>query len=198
MALPAAFTFVPTAVHWVVVVQLTPLRLMPCDPGGAVAVCTTHVLPFQRSMSQLVRSEPTAVQARIDLHETPFIEPLDFDDVSGASGTDQALPFQLASIGAVPVGILSEMPATTQKDFDTQLTARSPEPIIPAGCSSSARDVHFAPFHHSASDCPALTELAAVPTAMHAAADTHDTPLSTVPDEPLGSGFVIGVQRVPL
>ena len=63
----------PTAVQARFDVHETPLRKLNCDRGGFGLRWIDHRLPFQRSTSVellcLLPEYPTAVQARLDVHE---------------------------------------------------------------------------------------------------------------------------------
>jgi hypothetical protein len=69
----------PTAVQARFDVHDTASRTLPCDPGGLGLRWIAHLLPFQRSTSVAVpysppatAESPTAVQARLDVHDTPL------------------------------------------------------------------------------------------------------------------------------
>jgi hypothetical protein len=153
-----------------------------------------HSLPAQRSTSTPSRSCPTAMHADFDVHDTP-VSTLNRGSFA-LRCVDHRLPFQRSNSGLTVRGpSLSKQPspiptdptavhvlAETHDTLESESSlGRADEPVVGAIWID-----HRLPFHRSTiadmpPQQPPSTETS-VPTAMHARADAHETPESSVPE----------------
>jgi hypothetical protein len=172
----------PTAVHAVAAVQDTAPSVAPERLG---VVWTVQVLPFQTSAKVLscTLSNPTAIQAVAEVHDTPLRAPLPL----GVLWTVQLLPSQ-PTAKVAPL----ELPTATHAVAAVHDTPLSVPP--PPGVAWIAQVV---PFQRSAKVRTRPALFVYDPTAVHAVADVHDTPFSWLRAAPAGAGVFWIDQLVP-
>ncbi len=98
----------------------------------------------------------------------------------------QLVPFHRSASVLMPLGG-NELPAAVQAVADVHDTPLRLLPWAPLGLGV-AWMAQLVPFHRSASVRPVPPLLLYPPTAVHAAADVHDTPLRALPWAPAGLG----------
>ena len=131
---------------------------------------TDHRVPFHRAASgglvpALSWVDPTAVQAVLEVHDTLDRKPGKFETCS----TDHRVPFHRAASGNLVMALFVVYPTAVQAVADVHETPfRTPLDGLRNGLGRTA---HRLPFQRSTSP----------PTARHALADEHDTPLSPAP-----------------
>jgi hypothetical protein len=153
----------------------TPVRPIASLLGGLGVSWIAQRRPFQRS-ANAVQPDPTAVQALLDVHETPASW---LDCVaragSGADPIAQAVPFKRSTRAVSPSG----SPGTLVPTAAQTLRAGHATPLkllpTPTGASRVRWADHRVPSQRSisASDLPFT---ASDPTAVHAIAEAQDTP----------------------
>ena len=189
--LPALLLNHPTAVHAVADVHDTPSSTLLVAPSGFGVGSADQRDPSQRCANSncspaLLLDHPTAVHAVADVHDTPSSSLLVAPGL-GVGRADQREPSQRsANVKPWPV-LLSNHPTAVHAVADVHDTLSSPLMVAPAGLVvgwAYRRD----PSQLSANvTCrPALPT--DHPTVVHAVADVHDTPPSTLVIAPAGLG----------
>lgn len=124
------------------------------DPPVARSI--DHVVPFQRSTSEVVPAgeadSPTAVQAVGDVHDTPVSRLLSRTPAgAGTRSSDHTVPFQRSTSGAYRLGLSPEVkpPTATHEDADGHEIPPTSTVMLPTGSAMTARD-HRRPFHRTA------------------------------------------------
>jgi hypothetical protein len=145
-----------------------------------------HLSPFKRSASvtvapPLVKSldrYPAAVQAVLDVHDTPpnwlFVAPAGLRVLWIA----QLSPFRRSANVTVVPGLMVKDPTAVHAVVDAHDTPPNLLSVASTGLEVLWTD-QLAPFDRSAS-VARVVPLMNVPTAVHAVADVHDTPLSAL------------------
>ncbi len=172
----------PTATHAVAEVHETASR--PTNPSFGVC-CIVHREPFQRSttarnpkllstMPSVYGPPPTAVQATVDVHDTPLAKKR-----LGTRWIDHRDPSQrsTSAFGAWR-GVLLNVPTAIQKLRDVHVTSSSSLTVDPAG-TGVRWIVQFVPFQRSANATPPWGGVLPpwsvwTPTAKQAFVDTHE------------------------
>ena len=166
----------------------TPSPLAICGVGSI-----SHLLPFQRSANGSTGAVPvplfpTATQALSEEHDTPHRTPPPVG--LGVRWTDHLVPFH-RSMNGRPRG--APWPTAVQARVDVHDTPNSTAP--PAGLGVGWID-HLLPFQRTASVCcPSAPAGLKLPTAMHALAEVHETPLRPLPLAGVGVRWI--AQRAP-
>jgi hypothetical protein len=159
-------------------------------------------VPFQCSASvsspgEVMEYHPAPVQAVADEHDTPrsrlFLAPVGL----GVGWMDQRVPFQCSASVSSPEELLKYDPAAVQEVTDGHDTPCKLLCTAPVGLGEGWMDQR-APFQRSTSDpSPPEVLLMYHPTAVHAVAERHDTPLKTEVISGTGLGVGWMAQRLP-
>jgi hypothetical protein len=155
-----------------------------------MAACwIAHVEPFQISTRTFGPAAPTAVHAVGDGHDTPF-SLLDDDPFGVGTGSIvQVVPFQLsASDSASPTPFVYQ-PTAVQADTCAQEMPVSLVAVAPVG-AGVGWTFHDVPFQFSTRAILERELSVYEPTAMHDAAETHETAASFVFLPPSGTAGV--------
>jgi hypothetical protein len=126
------------------------------------------------------------VQEPGEEHDTPVnadpVDPTGF----GVIWTDQVAPFHRSASVTLPMPVLRALPTAVQEPEEEHDTPSKPAAPAPTGFGVVWTD-QVAPFHRSASGSDPPLALAAPPTAVHAVAEVHDTPLRVDALAPTGT-----------
>src|SRR6516165_7849710 len=182
----------PTAVHAEADAQETLLRKAP--PAGLGVVWIRHRVPFHRS-ARVVPSAlpPTAVQAESDVQDTPFRAPPPAG--LGIGRSCQARPFHHSARAAEARDLLVVAPTVTQADGEAHHALFRKLDAAPGGLGAAwMRQVGPGERSTSTAVDPFRSEY---PTAVHAAADEHATPISRLAAPPPRLGVAWMRHRVP-
>ena len=174
----------PTAVQLVAETHDTPARLPVRLRGEGT---TAQRVPFQDSMkgSLLPRPDtPTAAQKAGETHDTPARRS---NALPGDGTTAQRVPFQdsIRGLRSTPLG--AELPTAVQAAAEIHDTpARD---LLAVGWLGLGTTDQLAPFQDSIKVAERALLVVVEPTAVQAAAETHDTPVRELPAVPrLGLG----------
>jgi hypothetical protein len=143
--------------------------------------------------SKGLKTSPTAVQAEGEEQETPLKKSPFLSVPDGVSGdcVVQVVPSQRSA--SSPESVL---PTAVQAEAEVHETAPRKYPGL---CEvGDGWRLQVVPFHCSATVPSALNEVSRMlPTAMHAVADVHETPVRKLFGTPAGAGIVWTLQLVP-
>src|SRR5664279_155130 len=136
---------------------------------GLGVVWTVQLVPFQRSASvttvKPVLDNPTAVQAVLDVHDTPPrllpVVPVGL----GVVWIDQLVPFQRAANVTLVPELLWSCPTAVQLVLDVHDTPLRLLEVAPVGLGVVWTD-QLVPFHRSANATPVPELLVSSPTAV--------------------------------
>jgi hypothetical protein len=130
---------------------------------------------------------PTAVHAVADGHDTPYKASKRLG--LGVDSIAQLVPFKRSATVNESPNVSVEYPTAVHAVLDVHDAPNRKLPVawVGTGVGESAQ---LAPFHRSASVTSTIPPLlVSVPTSVHAVADAHDTPNSSLDFEPLGFGL---------
>jgi len=165
-------------------------------PGRFGVLWTLHWVPAQRSATVNgagVKASPVAVHADGEEHDTP-LKKSPFPSVPDGVTAD-------CTVHAVPSHRSASSPESvvpTAVHAETEVHETAPR-AYPGLCEvGDGWRVQAVPFHCSATVPSGLRELSTLtPTAVHAVADVHDTPVRKLICAPAGAGIGWMLQLVP-
>jgi hypothetical protein len=169
------FHVLPTAVHVVVEVHDTLVRLLEVTPMGLGVAWIDQVVPSQRSARVLPSASPTAVHAVVEVHDTPFSRLLVAPVGLGTVWIDQVVPFQRSAKGTMLPALPRADPTAMQavaEVHDTPL--RSALSVTPMGLGVAWTD-QVVPSQRSAMVPSPPEPTLTGPTAVQAVGEVHDT-----------------------
>ena len=163
----------PIAVHTVSDVHATALSELFHAPAGFGVGSIAQVVPSQRSTSvasspEPVEGDPTAVQALMDVHDTPLSRLLGAPAWLGVGWIDQLVPFQRSTRDR-PAGRLDQVenvPTAVQALAEVHDTPLSELPMSSAGSATAWTDQLFPSQRSASGRWPELPSL--YPTAVQA------------------------------
>jgi hypothetical protein len=181
----------PTAVHAVAEVHDTALKKLCVAPAGVGTDWIDQLVPFHSSEKVPCGLLPTAVQAVADVHDTPLRTPNVVPVGVGTGWRLHLVPSQRSAKMILGLYLPREnSPTSVHAVADVHDTPLRTLNAVPVGWGVSWRD-QLVPFQRSVDAIPKGLFAFAVPTAVQAVDEVHDTPLSPNP------GAVCSVQLVP-
>jgi hypothetical protein len=187
----------PTALQALAEAHDIPLREVKPSPAGSGMRWMAHLRPFQRSASGMAAmspftEDPTAMHFRADAHEIP-VRVLSSDARPRMRWMAHRRPFQRSASGIGEPLVIS--PTAMHFRADGHETPVSTLPSALAGMRARWM-AHLRPFQRSASGTR-VSASSMYPTAVHALADVHDTPVSAPDLTPAGRRARRTVQAWP-
>src|SRR5580700_9597165 len=156
-------------------------------PAGFGTACTAHVVPVRpsaRGSGVPARPSwmPAATQEDGAVQDTPFTSLTTSWAGLGMSWMAQRVPFHASASGCAPVAV-AKAPAAVHLVADRQETALSSLPADPAGLGMRWM-AQVVPFHASARLVVVPAALVEKPVPVHAVAEAHDMPSSSLVTTP--------------